>query len=135
MHAWPALSTKRSRSGQWGLAGLWRSTSRYSRYASGASAIAVPGWPAFACWTASMDRVRIVSMESCSISELGNGPPAVAFRASVSTTRVSARLREQVEEALVLGPHGGEGRVPLGARLDDRRDRRRGRRDAVPLER
>src|SRR6185437_14379351 len=38
------------------------------RYASGASAIAVPGWPAFACCTESIESVRMVSIESCSMS-------------------------------------------------------------------
>ena len=32
----------------------------------GASAIGVPGWPEFACWTASMERVRIVFTHSSS---------------------------------------------------------------------
>src|SRR6476646_1828 len=31
--------------------------------------MAVPGWPAFACCTASIDSVRMVSIESCSMSE------------------------------------------------------------------
>src|SRR5947209_15371740 len=30
--------------------------------------MAVPGWPAFACWTASTASVRMVSIESCSMS-------------------------------------------------------------------
>src|SRR2546423_14627172 len=30
--------------------------------------MAVPGWPAFACWTASIARVGMVSIESCSVS-------------------------------------------------------------------
>ena len=50
----------------------------------GASAMAVPGWPAFAFCTMSIDSVLIVSMESCSISEFANVPPAVGFPASVT---------------------------------------------------
>src|SRR5665213_3810400 len=30
--------------------------------------MAVPGWPAFACWTASIASVRMVSIERCSMS-------------------------------------------------------------------
>src|SRR5437868_5907774 len=44
-------------------------------YASGASAIAVPGCPAFACWTASIASVRIVSIESCSRSRSATVAP------------------------------------------------------------
>src|SRR5436305_13239584 len=69
MQACPALRTNRSRFGQCGFDGECRIVSVYSRYASGASAIAVPGWPAFACWTPSIDSVRIVSIDSCSMSE------------------------------------------------------------------
>jgi hypothetical protein len=39
-----------------------------SVYASGASAIAVPGWPEFACWTASIARARIVSIDRLAMS-------------------------------------------------------------------
>src|SRR2546428_8119623 len=39
-----------------------------SVYASGASAIAVPGWPALARWTASIASTLIVSMDSLVIS-------------------------------------------------------------------
>ena len=35
-----------------------------SAYATGASPIGAPGWPEFAFWTASIDSVRIVSMQS-----------------------------------------------------------------------
>ncbi len=35
-----------------------------SRYAAGAIAIGIPGWPLLACWTASMASVRIVLMQS-----------------------------------------------------------------------
>ncbi|HEX3710557.1 MAG TPA: hypothetical protein VHV56_11795 [Pseudolabrys sp.] len=34
---------------------------------TGARAIGVPGWPELACCTASIDKVRIVSMQSSSI--------------------------------------------------------------------
>src|SRR6478672_7728177 len=63
MHAWPAESTKRSRSGHSGWSGACFMTSVYSTYASGASAIAVPGCPEFAFCTASIARHRIVSIE------------------------------------------------------------------------
>jgi hypothetical protein len=66
--ACPAERTKRSRSGQSGFDGLWRRNFVKIVYASGASAIAVPGWPAFAFCTASIERARIVSIDSRRIS-------------------------------------------------------------------
>ena len=39
-----------------------------SRYAAGAIAIGMPGWPEFAAWTASIDSVRMVSMLRRSMS-------------------------------------------------------------------
>ena len=57
---------KRSRSIQSGFDGLWCITRVYSMYASGASAIGVPGWPEFAFCTASIESVRIVSTHSSS---------------------------------------------------------------------
>ncbi len=74
MHAWPELSTKRSRSGQSVSAGsAWRKRLKIV-YASGASAIAVPGWPASAFCTASIARPRIVSIDSLLISGCSTEP-------------------------------------------------------------
>jgi hypothetical protein len=36
-------------------------------YAAGAIPMGSPGWPLLAFWTASMESVRMVSMDSCSI--------------------------------------------------------------------
>src|SRR5438477_1443234 len=81
MHAWPALSTKRSRSGHCGSCGLTRRKRVNSVYASGASAIAVPGWPALAFCTASIASARMVSIESLRISASpeGTARPAEAL--------------------------------------------------------
>src|SRR5881628_1792290 len=58
MQACPADNTKRSRPNQSGFAGLYRRCRCHSTYATGASAIAVPGWPESARCTASMARGR-----------------------------------------------------------------------------
>jgi hypothetical protein len=63
--------TKRSRLGQMGSAGSKRRCRCQSAYATGAMAMGVPGWPELACWTASMDRVRMVLTDSVSMSGVG----------------------------------------------------------------
>src|SRR6266705_808283 len=67
IEAWPFESTNRSRLGQIGSFGSKRMTRFQSVYTSGASAIGVPGCPDFACWTASMERVRMVLIANCII--------------------------------------------------------------------
>src|SRR5206468_10597793 len=67
IEAWPFESTNRSRLGQIGSCGSKRRTRFQSVYTSGASAIGVPGCPDFACWTASIERVRIVLIATCII--------------------------------------------------------------------
>src|SRR3954451_3594063 len=64
--ACPAERTKRSRSIHWESAGSCFMTRVNSAYVTGARAIGVPGWPEFAFWTASIESVRIVSIESFS---------------------------------------------------------------------
>src|ERR1041384_3926781 len=66
MEACPLERTKRSRLGQMGSAGSKRRNFCQSVYATGASAIGVPGWPELACCTASMASVRMVLMQSWS---------------------------------------------------------------------
>src|ERR687894_3149830 len=66
IEAWPDESMKRSWSGQRGFSGFWRRNLVKLVYATGASAIGVPGWPEFAFCTASIARARIVSTESAS---------------------------------------------------------------------
>src|SRR5437016_4647371 len=67
IEAWPFESTNRSRLGQIGSCGSKRRTRCQSVYTSGASAIGVPGCPDFACWTASIERVRMVLIATCII--------------------------------------------------------------------
>src|SRR3954462_13857694 len=65
-------------------------------YASGASAIGVPGWPEFAFWTASIDNVRIVLTQSSSrvvrSSATDTRPPGVAVQAVGTLARTIERL-------------------------------------------
>ena len=68
IEAWPADSTKRSRSGHAGSAGLWRRWRVKSTYARGASPIGAPGCPELACSTASIDSARMVVTASVSTS-------------------------------------------------------------------
>jgi hypothetical protein len=58
--AWPLLSTKRSRSGQPGLAGEWRRGPVKRLQPTAASPIGAPGCPLAAASTASIARVRTV---------------------------------------------------------------------------
>src|SRR4051812_33047495 len=64
MLAWPAESTKRSRSAQSGRVGEGRRYRVQRTYAMAAAPMGAPGWPLLACWTPSMDRVRMVSTAS-----------------------------------------------------------------------
>src|SRR5690349_16042865 len=68
MEAWPAERTKRSRLGQMGSCGSKRRNCCHRQYATGASAIGVPGCPELAACTASIDSVRIVLMHVVSRS-------------------------------------------------------------------
>ena len=61
IEACPTDRTNRSRFGQIGCAGSNRRTRCQRQYATGASAIGVPGCPEFASCTASIDKVRMVS--------------------------------------------------------------------------
>src|SRR5271169_6683428 len=67
IEAWPLESTKRSRLGQMGSCGSKRITRFHRVYTRGASAIGVPGCPDLACWTASIERVRIVLMANWAV--------------------------------------------------------------------
>src|SRR5436189_6458302 len=80
MEACPAERTKRSRLGQIGSCGSKRRNCCHSVYATGASAIGVPGCPEFAACTASMDKVRMVLIVNSSI-----GCPVRARSMGVST--------------------------------------------------
>src|SRR5215831_10999913 len=95
---------KRSRLGQIGSSGSNRSKRCHKQYATGASAIGVPGCPELAACTASMDRVRMVLMQRRSRS--GGGPamrPPVAVRLKGSRTHLywQARGSQQIKQMIV----------------------------------
>src|SRR5215472_15127998 len=73
IEAWPFESTKRSRLGQIGSWGSKRMTRFQSVYTSGASAMGVPGCPDLGCWTASIESVRMVLIDSWSNCSLVMG--------------------------------------------------------------
>src|SRR5690606_25912766 len=87
MEPWPLESTKRSRLGHLGLAGLWRRTSFHSTSAISAMPMGAPGWPLLACWTASILRARmalarsrragmgVTLLENGANGAPGDGPP------------------------------------------------------------
>ena len=81
---WPFESTKRSRPGQRGLAGLWRRCRPQSATAISAMPIGAPGWPELACWTASIDRARMA---------LAISADRAAFVACVAVPRARPTLR------------------------------------------
>src|SRR3954468_4767588 len=58
MEPWPFDSTKRSRSGQCGSAGLWGRWRFHSASAISAMPIGMPGWPDLALLTASTASMR-----------------------------------------------------------------------------
>ena len=74
----PFESTKRSRSGQPGLAGLWRRWSFQSTSAMSAIPIGIPGWPDFARSTASIASARTAFASSRRAGRFGPSAPAVA---------------------------------------------------------
>src|SRR6185503_1726454 len=58
--------------------------------------MAVPGWPALACWTASIESVRIVSIDSCSLvfvslATTATIPPMAGL--------IASRLRKEIAGA------------------------------------
>src|SRR5439155_22206940 len=90
--AWPHDSTNRSRFAQIGSVGSKSRNFCHSVYATGASAIGVPGWPEFAAWTASMASVRIVLMHFKSRDgETLMGPPRLRVRERLRVVPVLGR--------------------------------------------
>jgi hypothetical protein len=73
VEAWPAERINLSRFGQIGSSGSNRRKSCHNTYTTGAIAIGVPGWPEFACWTASMLNVRMVLIERESMVCMSKG--------------------------------------------------------------
>src|SRR5262245_45986958 len=113
MEAWPLDSTKRSRFGQIGSTGSNRMTRFQSVYTSGANAIGVPGCPDFACCTASIDRVRMVLIDSWSSSSLVIASPSFVQRRHLRSGGTT--LLEDVHELPV--PAGDLGDGMLSRRL------------------
>src|SRR4051795_11380936 len=108
------------------------------RYASGASAIAVPGWPAFACCTASIDSVLIVSIESCwtFVAVVAIPTPAAALAPPTGCPCVSGSSSRHRLVEVALSPTRQTIRIcPLLPRLEHASERRRRRRLAQALER
>src|SRR6266481_4417472 len=101
MEAWPFESTKRSRFGQIGSTGSKRMTRFQSVYTSGASAIGVPGCPDFACCTASIDRVRIVLIDSWSSCSLVIVSPSFLQKSSHNRPEFPVVTDEAVRRAVV----------------------------------
>src|SRR5439155_14379466 len=127
MHAWPAESTNRSRSGHAGSVGSYRITRVHRTWASGASAMAVPGWPELARCGASMARPRMTLMPSCSRSVSATAPPEIARghptqageeRSSVPpacrVTRAGSRFGEEVGDVAGRDGHRRRLRVHAG---------------------
>ena len=119
----PQDSTNRSRPGQCGSDGSCRITFWYSRYATGARLIAVPGWPLPTFCTASAASSRTVSMACTSRSVQPSGKTgAVAWREFTSMilpmagTRIRLWLR--VREGMFTGSLSrapGYGTGPVGS--------------------
>src|SRR5271168_4827789 len=101
IEAWPLESTKRSRLGQMGSCGSKRITRFHRVYTRGASAIGVPGCPDLACWTASIERVRIVLMANWAVFTSVVALVAVAELMRISLIFVNL-LTGQSTEALLL---------------------------------
>src|SRR6187397_711023 len=102
MLAWPALRTKRSRSGQSGCVGAWRRNLVHRTYAIGAAPIGAPGCPEFAFWTASIESVRMVSMASWSRSVatvIGRAPIGGLRRVGRLASAIVATPRLSSEDA------------------------------------
>src|SRR6516225_3303082 len=77
---------------------------------TGASAIGVPGWPELACWTASIDSVRIVLTHSWSIA-------AVVPPASAVTLRVVPVMVVIASPNFLVRPRPVDDLRPIGAIL------------------
>src|SRR5580698_350798 len=122
--ACPFESTKRSRLGQMGSCGSKRITRFHKVYTRGASAIGVPGCPDLACWTASIERVRIVLMANwaaltsvvalAAVTELMN--TSSVFRDPLTVQSTDALLLPFGIEPVEL-KHSGRKRERAGVKL------------------
>src|SRR5262245_52230947 len=69
----------------------------------------VPGWPEFACWTASIARVRIVLIANCTICSSATG---VSFHTALLASCFQGRHFAQAPQvALALAKLGGQTRL------------------------
>src|SRR5438067_2649835 len=93
--------------------------------------MAVPGWPAFAFWTASIARTRMVSIERFWTSSLLTAPSLFV----ASRSNVTPELRHSVVQLALPRAGLAQRRKALRARLDDTARRGRIRRRTQPLER
>src|SRR5262249_9182400 len=92
-----------------GSCGSKRRTRFQSVYTSGASAIGVPGCPDLACWTASIERVRMVVIPICVICS-----SVIVFsdRFSLLSSCLYGRHFAQAPQvALGVAERGGEERL------------------------
>ena len=94
MQPWPPDSTNRSRPGQAGSAGLWRRCRVHITWAIGEAPSGSPGWPDFACSTASSESVRTVFTHSRSVSSNGGCTRAPRTGLAVAVRRYH-RLRRR----------------------------------------
>src|SRR4051812_6463303 len=99
MEAWPFESTKRSRLSQVGSCGSYRRNCCHKQYATGANAMGAPGWPEFACCTASIARVRIVLMLSVS--------SCLLVRKVCSLATIACPFRQHPAEKIATDAKGG----------------------------
>src|SRR5690625_2858327 len=88
----PLDNTKRSRSAQDGSEGLWRKCLPHSATAISAIPMGAPGWPEFACWTASMDKMRIALAMRVSGADVGLISIVTQVMASARRNRGRASL-------------------------------------------
>src|SRR6476469_6706447 len=109
MEPWPLDRTKRSRSAQCGLAGLWRRWRPHRATAMSAMPMGAPGWPELACWTASMDSARI-ALAICWASA-ADGDVELAGDAGAVEGRMEGRGETRDFKARLVGApaHAGRG--------------------------
>ena len=109
---WPQERTKRSRPSHVGSAGSWLMTFWKSRYAAGASDMAVPGCPLPAFWTASAARSRTVSTARTSRSL----QPALFATGRGRSLLRPARIDARAVDVRVTGSSpSGHGRTSLSS--------------------
>ena len=108
---WPQDSTKRSRPGQCGSAGLCRITFWNSRYAAGARLMAVPGWPLPTFCTASMASDAggvdglVVEVGPVQLGGVLTSVPSRAVRSGDSSSLLAVRRTRRAQPGSDAVPH------------------------------